>query len=72
MLKVISSAVILAFLGMLYIVYNRHDGSMMGFGWFLIAAGALIAAVFTYVWMKGRKAEPDPVPKSKGRGRGRK
>ena len=62
MLKVIVSAVILAIVGVLFIVYNRHDGSMVGFGWFLLAVGAIIAVVFTILLMKGLAAEPDPEP----------
>jgi hypothetical protein len=72
MLKVIASAVILAILGVLFIVYNRHDGSMVGFGWFLIIVGALVAVLFTYLFIKGQMEEPEPEPAPKGRRRGRK
>ncbi|NIW82486.1 MAG: hypothetical protein GWN18_07900, partial [Thermoplasmata archaeon] len=52
MLKVIASAVILAILGILFIAYNQHDSRMVGFGWFLVAIGAMVAGVFTYLMLK--------------------
>lgn len=67
MLKVIVSAVILAVIGVLFIVYNQHDGSMVGFGWFLVAVGAVIAVVFTILLMKGLAAGPEPEPEAKRR-----
>ncbi|MCK5251679.1 MAG: hypothetical protein KAQ96_01970 [Thermoplasmata archaeon] len=67
MLKVIASAVILAILGILFILYNQHDGRMMGFGWFLVAVGAIIAGVFSYLLYKAAGAEPEPTPEAKGR-----
>ncbi|UCC92520.1 MAG: hypothetical protein JSW25_07590 [Thermoplasmata archaeon] len=72
MLKVIASAVVLAVLGVLFIVYNQHDDAMVNFGWFLVAVGALVAGVFTYLWVRGQMGEPEPAPVSKGRKRGRK
>ncbi len=67
LLKVIVSAVILTVIGVLFIVYNRHDGSMVGFGWFLVVMGAIIAAVFTILLMKGLAAGPEPEPEPKRR-----
>lgn len=67
MLKVIASAVILAILGILFILYNQHDGRMVGFGWFLVAVGAIIAGVFSYLLYKAAGAEPEPGPEPKGR-----
>jgi hypothetical protein len=72
MLKVIVSAVILVILGVLFILYNPHDGGMIGFGWFLIVVGALVAGLFTYLFIKGMTEEPAPEPQPKGRKRGRK
>ena len=69
MLKVIVSAVILAILGILYIVYNQHDGSMTAFGWFLVAVGAVVAVVFVYLLLKVEEPEPEPEPKRRRRRR---
>ncbi len=69
MLKVIASAVVLAILGILYIVYNTHDGSMVGFGWFLVAIGAIVAGIFLYLLLKGEEPEPEPEPRRRRRRR---
>ncbi len=60
LLKVIASAVILAILGILFIAYNQHDSWMVGFGWFLVAIGAFVAGVFTYLLVKVEPPEPEP------------
>jgi hypothetical protein len=67
LLKVIASAVILAILGILFILYNQHDGGMMGFGWFLVAVGAIIAGVFSYLLYRAAGAEPEPASEPKER-----
>ena len=72
MLKVIASAVILAILGVLFIVYNRHDDGMVTFGWFLVVVGAIIAVVFTILLVKGLATEPEPEPEAKPRRKRRK
>ena len=72
MFKVIISAVILAILGILFIVYNQHDGTMKSFGWFLIILGALIGGVFTFLALKAQREAPEPEPEPKGRRKGRK
>ena len=69
MLKVIATAVVLAILGILFIVYNQHDGAMMGFGWFLVAIGALVAGVFTYLLTTVEEEEPEPEPRRRRRKR---
>lgn len=69
MLKVIASAVILAILGILFIVYNQHDSRMVGFGWFLVAIGAIVAGVFVYLLVKSEPPEPEPEPKRRRRRR---
>jgi uncharacterized membrane protein YfcA len=71
-IRVIISAIILAVLGVLFVVYNNHDGKMMAFGWFLVAVGAIVAAVFTYLWSRQKLTEPEPEPGPKGRRRRRK
>ena len=68
-MKVIASAVVLAILGILYIVYNRHDGSMVGFGWFLVIIGAVVAGVFFYLSLKEEEPEPEPQPRRRRRRR---
>jgi len=72
LLKVIASAVILAILGVLFIVYNRHDDGMVTFGWFLVVVGAIIAVVFTILLVKGLATEPEPEPEAKPRRKRRK
>ena len=69
MLKVIASAVILAILGILYVVYNQHDSGMIRFGWFLVAVGAIVAAVFVYLTTRVEEPEPEPEPKRRRRRR---
>ena len=66
LLKVIISAVILAILGIMFIMYNQHDGTMVSFGWSLVAVGALIGGVFTFLAFKARREETEPEPVSKG------
>jgi hypothetical protein len=65
LMKVIASAVILAILGILFIVYNSHDDAMINFGWFLVVLGAFIAGVFTYLALKGAPEEPAPEPRGR-------
>lgn len=65
LIKVIASAVILAILGILFIVYNSHDGAMISFGWFLVVLGAFIAGVFTYLAIMGEHQEPEPEPRDR-------
>lgn len=70
-LKVIASSVVLAVLGALFIVYNEHDDAMVRFGWFLVVLGALVAAVFSYLYIKRLGGEPEPEPEPKRRSRRR-
>ena len=67
MLKVIASSVVLAVLGALFIVYNGHDDAMVRFGWFLIVLGAIVAAIFSYLYIKHLGEEPEPEPEPKRR-----
>ena len=71
MMKVIIISIVLAILGVLYIIYNPHDPAMKGFGWFLIAVGSLVAAVFTYLWVREQTGEPEPEPEPSRSGRRR-
>ena len=63
LLKVIASAVILAILGILYVVYNPHDDKMAAFGWSLVAIGAIIAGAFVYLLTRGEGPEPETGPR---------
>jgi hypothetical protein len=67
LLKVIISAVILAVLGILFIVHNQHDGTMVGFGWALVVVGALVGGIFTFLAIKAHREGPELAPEPKGR-----
>ena len=70
LLRVVAISIVLVVLGVLYIVVNPHDGGMRGFGWFIVAVGAIISAVFTYIWARKELfAETLPVASNGPRGR---
>lgn len=71
MLKVIASSVILAVLGALFIAYNPHDDAMLRFGWFLVVLGAVLSAVFAYLYIRRLREEPEPEPEPRRRKRRR-
>lgn len=65
LMKVVAISIVLAILGVMYILANDSDKGMRNFGWFLVVLGSAIAAVFTSLWVKQQmaredKAEDDP------------
>lgn len=76
LLRVVAISVVLAVLGVLYILVNPHDRTMVGFGWFLVVVGSIIAGAFLFVWarrqMTGEEgaAPARPGAAAKGRARG--
>lgn len=52
LLRVVVTSIVLALLGVMYILVNPNDPGMRGFGWFLVVLGSIIAAVFTYIWVR--------------------
>ena len=58
LLRVVIISIVLAILGILYILANPNDSGMRGFGWFLVVVGSTIAAIFTYLWVR-RQMEED-------------
>lgn len=52
LIRVIVTSIILAILGVAFIIVNPEDPAMERFGWFLLVVGTLIAGVFTYLWVK--------------------
>ena len=66
MLRVIAISIVLVVLGVLYIIVNPHDGGMRGFGWFIVAIGAIISAIFTYIWARTEMFADTPAPTTHG------
>jgi hypothetical protein len=66
LLRVIAISIVLVVLGVLYIIVNPHDGGMRGFGWFIVAVGAIISAVFTYIWARTELFADPPATTSPG------
>ncbi len=56
LIRVIVTSIILAILGVAFIIVNPEDPAMERFGWFLLVVGTLIAGVFTYLWVKRQLA----------------
>jgi len=52
LLRVVAVSIVIAVLGVLYILANPHDGGVKAFGWFLVILGSAIAAVLTAVWAR--------------------
>ena len=52
LLRVVVTSIILAILGVAFIIVNPEDPAMERFGWFLLVVGTLIAGVFTYLWVR--------------------
>ncbi len=57
-MRVVAISIVLAILGVLYILANPNDSGMRGFGWFLVVVGAVIASVFSYLWYRKQVGEP--------------
>ena len=57
MLRVIVSGIVLAALGVAFILVNPEDPAMLRFGWAVVVIGSVIAAVFTYLWARGQVRE---------------
>jgi len=53
MLRVVAVSIVIAVLGVLYIIANPHDGGVKAFGWALVILGSVIAAVVTALWARG-------------------
>ncbi len=67
LIRVVVTSIILAILGVAFIIVNPEDPAMERFGWFLVVVGTLIAGVFTYIWVK-RQLEEDGDDKARARG----
>ncbi len=52
LIRVIVTSIILAILGVAFIIVNPEDPAMQRFSWFLVGVGTLFAGVFTYFWVK--------------------
>ncbi len=52
LIRVIVTSIILAILGVAFIIVNPEDPAMERFGWFLLVVGSLIAGFFTYLWVR--------------------
>jgi Na+-driven multidrug efflux pump len=59
LLRVVIISIVLAILGVLYILANPNDPGMRGFGWFLVIVGSIIAGVFTYLWVRKQMEDGD-------------
>ncbi len=68
MLRVVVTSIVLAILGVLYILANPHDRGVRGFGWFLVIVGSILAALFTYLWVRRQTAEEPEEKEDKGIG----
>ena len=67
LIRVIVTSIILAILGVAFIMVNPEDPAMQKFGWFLVGVGTLIAGIFTYLWVKRQLAEDgDDKARAKG------
>ncbi len=76
LLRVVITSIVLAILGVAFLLVNPHDPAMLRFGWFLVVLGSILSAVFTYLWAKQQLSEEDEEdderPSRKGKGsRGR-
>lgn len=72
LIRVIVTSIILAILGVAFIIVNPEDPGMQNFGWFLVGVGTLITGVFTYLWVRRQLSEDgDDEARAKGsEGRG--
>jgi hypothetical protein len=52
LIRVIVTSIILAILGVAFIIVNPEDPAMVRFGWFLLVVGSLIAGLFTFLWVR--------------------
>lgn len=52
LLRVVAVSIVIAVLGVLYIIANPHDGGVKAFGWALVILGSVIAAVVTALWAR--------------------
>lgn len=59
LIRVIVTSIILAILGVAFIIVNPEDPAMQRFGWFLVGTGTLITGIFTYLWVKRLLAEDE-------------
>lgn len=57
MLRVIVTSIVLAALGVAFLLVNPEDPAMQRFGWSVVVIGSLIAAVFTYLWAREQMRE---------------
>jgi Na+-driven multidrug efflux pump len=76
LLRIVVTSIVLAILGVLYIIANPSDPGVRGFGWFLVVLGSILAAVFTYLWVKKQtmdepteKEDKDRRDSTRGRGK---
>ena len=53
LLRVVAVSIVIAVLGVLYIIVNPHDGGVKAFGWILVILGSAIAAIVTALWARG-------------------
>lgn len=57
MLRVIVTGIVLAALGVAFLLVNPEDTAMQRFGWSVVVIGSVIAAVFTFLWARGQARE---------------
>ncbi len=69
MLRVVAVSIVIAVLGVLYILANPHDDGVKAFGWVLVIAGSAVAAVMTALWARAELGT-SAKGRSKGRGKG--
>jgi len=67
LIRVVVTSIILAILGVAFIIVNPEDPAMQRFSWFLVVVGTLIAGVFTYLWVK-KQLEEDGTDKASTKG----
>lgn len=71
MLRVVAVSIVIAVLGVLYIIVNPHDGGVKAFGWTLVILGSAIAAVVTAMWARGELGATAKAEEGAGGGRKR-
>ena len=59
LIRVIITSIVLAILGVAFLLINPHDDAMLNFGWFLVVLGSILAAIFTFMWVKKQMLDAD-------------
>ena len=54
LLRVVVTSIVLAAIGVAFLLVNPEDPAMRRFGWLVVVIGSVVAAVFTYLWAKGQ------------------